>query len=151
MPLVIPAGGAPVHEASAPCPLSTAGVGCSLLNFLLVADVGTCRPTAAAGTYKKGRHPIMATPHPEKRPMRSEEEILEVFNSLGELGDDGNPIEHLEDMPFHKWKKDTFKYGFLMGKHIALGWVLGDPIGYQISCHYDFEDFIGEEESNKRG
>ncbi len=73
--------------------------------------------------------------------MRSEEEIRDVAGRLGResyLDDDapdGRPV-----VPARDWRDDTFKFGFLMGKIVALNWVLGEP-GADISGHYDFEDW----------
>src|SRR5262249_38734027 len=82
----------------------------------------------------------------KKRPMRSEEEISAVFDEMGEQSDD--PTEQmpkpLAGLPFHAWHGDTFKYGYLMGKFMALGWVLGDPITADIKIDHDFESWVEE-------
>jgi hypothetical protein len=78
--------------------------------------------------------------------MRSEQEILEMFAWLGNDSDD--PTEpspkSLEELPVRAWRSDTFKYGYLMGKLIALEWVLRDKTSADLKSPYDFEDFNRE-------
>ena len=71
--------------------------------------------------------------------MRSEDEIRDVYDRLGQESDpdDGGKI------PAMDWSGDTFKYGFLVGKLVALGWVLGDR-GADMGSHYDYEDWRTE-------
>ena len=53
-------------------------------------------------------------------------------------------VEHLTSRPaFLKFKGDTFRYGYLIGKVVALGWTLGEPSA-DISIDYTFEDWCRE-------
>jgi hypothetical protein len=70
--------------------------------------------------------------------VRSESEIREVADRLGqELDPDTGNVHALD------WKADTFKFGFLIGKLTALGWVLGEP-SVDLSNHYDFDNWQRE-------
>jgi hypothetical protein len=73
----------------------------------------------------------------EKRPMRGEEEVLDVFHRLGE------DRENKGQKPLGEILKNTFRDGYLAGKIAALGGVLGDP-GYVIGHDLDFEDWRKE-------
>jgi hypothetical protein len=78
--------------------------------------------------------------------MRSEEEIRKVFHELGEQSDDPtapNPRSPAE-LPVNAWEGDTFKYGYLIGKLVALEWVLGRS-STSLKSHYDFEDYTQED------
>jgi len=61
--------------------------------------------------------------------MLTEEQVRHAFDTISSSGE---PLE---------WKGDTFKYGYLVGKMIALEWVLDGKGSHDISCHYDFEDW----------
>jgi hypothetical protein len=45
-------------------------------------------------------------------------------------------------------RTDTFKYGIVVGKLIAIGWALGEPSA-GLSIDYDYEDWILEQRSMK--
>jgi hypothetical protein len=63
--------------------------------------------------------------------MRDQEEIEDVLSGLS------NRPSQLTSMG------DTFKYGYLMGKIVALGWVLEESSA-DMSIDYDFEDWWRE-------
>jgi hypothetical protein len=69
--------------------------------------------------------------------MPPEEQIRAMFDRL--------PDEPLESGP-----GDTFKYGMLVGKAVAIGWVLGDSPRHDVMNDYDFEDWVLELR-NRRG
>jgi hypothetical protein len=73
----------------------------------------------------------------EKRPMRREEDVLDVFKRLGEDREDE------AQKPLGLILKDNFRDGYLAGKIAALGWVLGDP-GYVIGQDLDYEGWRKE-------
>jgi hypothetical protein len=68
--------------------------------------------------------------------MRSELEIREVYDRLGQ-----EPERDTHKTPLFDWSADTFKFGFLVGKLTALGWVLGDERGAEVASDYDYEDW----------
>jgi hypothetical protein len=68
-------------------------------------------------------------------PVRSKEEIL-------------RGVEALEQRP--PTVADNFKYGCLIGKLLALEWVLGETPGSDLSIQYDFEDWRREQKAGGR-
>ena len=61
--------------------------------------------------------------------MRGREEIEQVYDGLGGLDD----ILHEP--------RDSFRYGMLIGKLVALGWVVGEEETHDLFADYDFEDW----------
>jgi hypothetical protein len=83
--------------------------------------------------------------------MRDEQEILEMFNNLGEHDVPTRPPRRgLEETPHYSWAGDNFKYGYFQGKVAALAWVLGESNTADLNNNYDFEDFVAEQEARKR-
>jgi hypothetical protein len=72
--------------------------------------------------------------------MRSEAEIREVCDRLGQ-----EPDRDTGEIPALHWRDDTFRYGFLVGKIVALEWVLGGGPAIDVSTHHDFEDWVREQ------
>ena len=70
--------------------------------------------------------------------MRTVHEIQQVADRLGQV----DPV-NAGIVPALDWRSDKFRYGFLMGKLVALGWVLEEP-SVDMSAHYDFEDWLRE-------
>jgi hypothetical protein len=68
--------------------------------------------------------------------MRNEGDIESVADKLA------TPNRHLD------WQGDNFKYGYYIGKLVALGWVLGEPSA-DMSIDHDFESWILEQRSHR--
>ena len=63
--------------------------------------------------------------------MRTQEEIEQA-------------VDRITSRPeFLEFKGDTFRYGYLVGKAVALGWILGEPSA-DVSIDYTFEDWCRE-------
>ena len=62
--------------------------------------------------------------------MRSENEIE-------------NALHRLQNFDSMDLRDDSFQFGMLVGKAIALGWVLGDSSA-DMSIQYDFEGWLAE-------
>jgi hypothetical protein len=70
--------------------------------------------------------------------MRSKDEIERVADRLGQVSADGDGKTPLLD-----WRGDTFRYGFLVGKLVALGWVLGEP-NADLAIDHDYDSWLRE-------
>ncbi len=62
--------------------------------------------------------------------MRSDSEIKRFLDELS-----NNP-GNLD------WRGDTFRFGLLVGKIVALDWALGNPPSFDVGPDYDFEDWV---------
>jgi hypothetical protein len=68
--------------------------------------------------------------------VRSEHEIREVYSRLGREPD---PVT--QEVPAVDWRADTFRFGYLAGKLVALRWAVGAARGSDVGTHYDYEDW----------
>ena len=64
--------------------------------------------------------------------MREHQEIRQVYDDMVDLS------QILER------KRDSFEYGLLIGKLVALGWVLGEESNFELRTEFDFEDWQQE-------
>ena len=64
--------------------------------------------------------------------MKSSEEVRDLYERLGERPE-------LLD-----WKAHNFRYGMLLGKLLAIGWVLGEEGSGDVSIDHDFESWSRE-------
>lgn len=75
--------------------------------------------------------------------MRSKDEVRRALAGLGRDADPDDP--HAPGaVPLLDWEGDSFRYGFLAGKLVALAWVLGELAGADLGAHHTFEDWVRE-------
>lgn len=70
--------------------------------------------------------------------MRSREEIQRIMGTLA------------NDPALIALKGDTFEYGVMVGKLVALGWVLGKPTA-DLSIPYRFDEWLPEQTGDSKG
>jgi hypothetical protein len=64
--------------------------------------------------------------------MRGRDEIQRVYERIGSRSE------------LLKWRADDFRYGMLIGKIVALGWMLGEEASSDLSIDFDFEGWVRE-------
>ena len=55
-------------------------------------------------------------------------------------------LDKMSNLPqLHECKGDNFKYGLLIGKVMALDWVMGEQPSGEMGINYDYEGWVREQ------